>query len=166
MAFILTALARGVQAHFTAQLLENAPASLVRSIAAIPDHLGALLAASAISMVLAVVGFAALVIPGFIVLTRFSFVVEAVMLEDADTFTALSRSSDLAKGRAWSILPLVLIEIAIAGLTSLVALLIPGAITPVTILALDVLTAFVVMLVSTMLIVRYLDLVALSAKSS
>lgn len=67
------------------------------------------LVASLIRSVLFIIGFILLFIPAFWVLARYFAVMPAIVLEDAGTLHAFSRSAELSRGRKWHILGTLLL---------------------------------------------------------
>jgi hypothetical protein len=73
----------------------------------------------AVLVVLAVVGgFILLVIPGFIVLTRLSAAIPALVIEDHRGREALQRSWNLVKGFSWPVFGAIIVSVLLTGLFS------------------------------------------------
>jgi hypothetical protein len=58
-------------------------------------------------------GFALLVVPGLVLLTFWSMIVPAIVLEGAGLFRAFRRSSQLVRGQAWSVFTVILVSVAL-----------------------------------------------------
>ena len=72
-------------------------------------RLPALIAAGLLAGLLIVLGFIALIIPGLYLLTRFSLIAPAVVLEGRRAGESFDRSSELTQGHKWTILWVILI---------------------------------------------------------
>jgi len=67
------------------------------------------------------IGVILLVIPGIILAVKFSLSLPIYVLEDVSVFTAISRSFQMTKGKAWSIFGMVLIIMIVTILVGMIA---------------------------------------------
>jgi Membrane domain of glycerophosphoryl diester phosphodiesterase len=79
-------------------------------------HLLTLLAATLVYSVSIVVGLVLLVVPGLIVLVRWSVIVPVIVIEGRGMRDAFKRSNQLVQGHSWTVLWILLIIFIIAGL--------------------------------------------------
>jgi hypothetical protein len=97
--------------------------AVVEAYAATARRLGALLAVSVVSAIGITVGFLLLIVPGLYLATRWSLLIQALMLEQRPWRDAFGRSAELVRGHFGTMFGLVLVTFA----ASAVALLLPLA---------------------------------------
>jgi hypothetical protein len=71
------------------------------------------------------IGFLLLIVPGLILLTIWSVVIPAVMIENTGVFRAFGRSQELVRGNGWNVFVVILVTVAliiVAGLVTGLAL--------------------------------------------
>jgi hypothetical protein len=74
------------------------------------------------------IGFILLIVPGLYLLTIWSLIVPAIVLEGRGVFESFSRSSSLVKGYGWPVFGVIIVEILILFVVSIVLSLILAAV--------------------------------------
>ena len=81
-------------------------------------RLPALMVAGVLAAIGILIGFALLIAPGLFLLTRWSLIVPAIVLEQKSAGESFSRSNELVEGASWPVLGVVLISAVGAGIAS------------------------------------------------
>ena len=98
------AIAGGVITALTRDVYLDLPVSVPEAFRVVATRLVTLIVASVIVAVLMTIGAMLFIFPLFYVIARFAVVRQAIVLEDAGTGQALSRSSALSGGLKWHVL--------------------------------------------------------------
>jgi hypothetical protein len=86
--------------------------------ARVRPRLPALIAAGIVAGIGIAIGFVLLIIPGLFLLTRWSLVSPAVVVEKRSAGEALSRSWELVKGNSWTMFGIIIVTVLLAGIAS------------------------------------------------
>jgi hypothetical protein len=129
----LGALAAGVVSIAGAFLLQ---AALVEAVADVRDgradltlgqtisralpHLGAIVVASVLAAIAIVIGLVLVVVPGLFLLTIWSLIVPAIVLEGCSALDSFGRSRELVRGHGWTVFGVILVTVVISLVVSLV----------------------------------------------
>lgn len=104
---------------FSSAIYLGEPADLRSTVDSVMPKLGTILAAGFLKTILYFIGFMVFFVGEFYVAARFFAVNAAIVLEDADSFGAFARSSELSSGRKRHILNTMLLVWIIYGLLSI-----------------------------------------------
>ncbi|MFL5930902.1 MAG: glycerophosphoryl diester phosphodiesterase membrane domain-containing protein [Gaiellaceae bacterium] len=86
--------------------------------ARVRPRLPALIAAGIVAGIGIAIGLVLLIIPGLFLLTRWSLVSPAVVVEKRSAGEALSRSWELVKGNSWTMFGIIIVTVILAGIAS------------------------------------------------
>jgi hypothetical protein len=86
--------------------------------ARVRPRLPALIAAGIVAGLGIAIGLVLLIIPGLFLLTRWSLVSPAVVVEKRSAGEALSRSWELVKGNSWTMFGIIIVTVILAGIAS------------------------------------------------
>ncbi|HLG88291.1 MAG TPA: glycerophosphoryl diester phosphodiesterase membrane domain-containing protein [Alphaproteobacteria bacterium] len=118
---LLAALSQVVVIHAAFQSMRGRPISIGESLS---KGLVRFLPVIGLAIVMAfgiVIGFVLLVVPGFMLLTRWYLAIPACVVESAPVFGSLERSAQLTKGHRWQILGLYLVVAVVGGILNAIA---------------------------------------------
>ena len=88
--------------------------------ARVRPKLGALILAGVLGAIGIVVGFLLVIVPGLYLLTRWSMIAPALVIEDLSAGESFSRSHELVRGRAWPVFGLLIVLFLINVIAGLV----------------------------------------------
>lgn len=114
LTWIFSAVSQAATVMAVSQLHLDRPTSVLDSYSRVKKHL---LGVIGLSLVVGfAVGFACLglIVPGLILLVMWSLAVQAKVLEDKGVFEAMTRSSDLTRGRRWRIFVIWILFVILA----------------------------------------------------
>jgi hypothetical protein len=101
---------QGVLVVLTADVRDGvADDSFSQLFARVRPHLGALILAGILAGLGIVVGFILLIVPGLYLLTRWSMIGPAILLERVSAAASFTRSHELVRGRAWPVFGILLV---------------------------------------------------------
>lgn len=120
---------QGVLVVLTADVRDGvADHSFGELFARVRPKLGALILAGILAAIGIVIGFILVVIPGLYLLTRWSMIAPAIVIEDLSAGESFSRSHQLVRGRAWAVFGLLVLLFVINVIVGGVIVAIAGGI--------------------------------------
>jgi hypothetical protein len=126
---ILALTAQAAMIHFAVSNFRDKEASFGESISTGFLHVWPLFLLSiCVNFMVGIASFA-LLVPGFMLLTRWSAAIPAQVVENKGVFESMGRSADLTKGRRWSIFGLMIVYLlAIVVIQMIIAVVIGGSV--------------------------------------
>jgi hypothetical protein len=125
--FVQQPLLRGATARAVAEIYMGSTPTPGGSLRAGLRKLAPLALVVLVASSLEILGLLALVVPGIILIVRYSFAAPAVVVEDHRAIAALSRSWRLTRGVAFRVFGTTLLAAVLAGIVSLI-LVVPGTV--------------------------------------
>ena len=98
----------------------RADLSIGETFRRVAPRIGALLAAGILAVLGIMVGLVLLIVPGLILLTWWSVLVPAVVLERRGVFEAFGRSRELVRGNGWAVFGVIVITLLIGMVVGIV----------------------------------------------
>jgi hypothetical protein len=96
----------------------RADLGLMETIKRVLPRLGPIALASVVAAIAVVIGFILLIVPGLFLLTIWSLIVPAIVLEGAGAFESFGRSRELVRGHGWTVFGVIVVTVVIAAVVS------------------------------------------------
>jgi hypothetical protein len=113
MGFVGTFWLEGVLVRAIADLRRDRDLSIRTTIQAALPRINVLSAAGLLASLAIAGGLVLLIVPGLVLLTFWSMVIPAIMLENTGVFRSFSRSRELVSGNGWNVFTVIVLTFAV-----------------------------------------------------